>query len=270
MKILIKLGGTLLDDPTSRGNVARQLRELSRRHRIVVVHGGGKQVTRYLQEKGVESNFVGGLRVSDAAVMEAVTNVVAGGVNKQLVASLSGAGCRAVGLSGVDGLLTIAQQLQPELGYVGRPVATSPHLLELLLDGGYLPVVACIAGDHRGTIYNVNADQMAVSCAVGWGADRLLFLTDVSGVKDAAGRVLAELPISGIRELIDSGVAHGGMQAKLQAAQTACENGVGEVSIACGHEANICSRLLDGEQLGTRLRHAAPTVNSESFSGVFR
>lgn len=265
MKILIKLGGTLLDDPASRQNIARQLAEVSRQHRTVVVHGGGKQVTRYLQERGVESRFVGGLRVSNPAVIEAVTNVIAGNVNKQLVASLIAAGSSAVGISGVDGPLTSAEQLRPELGFVGRPVETSARLLDLLLSGDYLPVVACIAGDRHGAIFNVNADQMAVSCAAGWNADRLIFLTDVPGVKNSAGDVLSRLAIADIRELIGSGVAHGGMQAKLEAAQVALEAGIQEVSIALGHEPNVCARLLGGEKLGTGLCLTLPGGGSARF-----
>ncbi len=265
MKILIKLGGTLLDDIVSRQSIAAELAEVSRQHSTVVVHGGGKQVTRYLHERGVESRFVGGLRVSDSAVINAVTNVIAGGVNKELVASLIAAGSRAVGLSGVDGQLTTAQQLRPELGFVGRPVETSAHLLDLLLSNDYLPVVACIAGDQHGTIFNVNADQMAVSCAMGWKADRLLFLTDVSGVKDTAGDVLSRLACADIGQLIHSGVAHGGMQAKLEAAQVALEAGIQEVSIALGHAPNVCTRLLGGEKLGTSLYFAMPNKDGAHF-----
>jgi acetylglutamate kinase len=253
VKLLIKLGGTLLDEAASRQAIAQQLAEVSWQHQTVVVHGGGKQVTRYLQERGVESRFVGGLRVSDPTVIEAVTNVIAGSVNKQLVASLISAGVSAVGISGVDGSLTSAEQLRPELGFVGRPVGTSAHLLNLLIGGQYIPVVACIAGDRQGSIFNVNADQMAVSCAAGWGADRLVFLTDVPGVKDSIGNVLPRLTVPEIHELIASGVAHGGMQAKLEAAQTALQAGIAEVTIALGQESNVCARLLANEALGTRL-----------------
>lgn len=264
MKLLIKLGGTLLDDAAGRQDIARQLAEVSHQHRTVVVHGGGKQVTRYLQERGVDSRFVGGLRVSDAAVIEAVTNVIAGGVNKQLVASLIAAGSNAVGLSGIDGSLTCAEQLRPELGFVGRPVKTSGRLLDLLVTGDYLPVVACIAGDRQGAIFNVNADQMAVSCASGWGADRLIFLTDVPGVKDGAGTVVSRLDSAGMRGLVESGVATGGMQAKLEAAQVALDAGIQEVSIALGRESNVCMRLLRGERLGTSLYRVLPASDGTS------
>jgi acetylglutamate kinase len=253
VKILIKLGGTLLDDAHRQADIARQLAQIGRSHELVVVHGGGKQVTQFLQECGIASRFVDGLRVSDGAVVDAVTKVIGGGVNKRLVSALIAAGSSAVGLSGVDGLLTLAEQQKPELGFVGRPVRTEGRLLDVLLKAGYLPVIACIAGDRSGNIYNVNADQMAVSCALGWGAGRLLFLTDVDGVKSSDGTVLSHLDESGIGKLIRSGIAHGGMRAKLEAARFALRNGLSEIVIASGQQHDICTRLLAGETLGSRL-----------------
>jgi len=253
VKVLIKLGGALLDDAARQSEIARQLASLAVRHEVVVVHGGGKQMTRFLDQRGIQSRFVSGLRVSDEAVIDAVTMVISGAVNKRLVSALTAAGVAAVGLSGVDGSLTLADPLHPDLGFVGRPVRTDGRLLKLLLAAGYLPVIACVAGDSSGNIYNVNADQMAVSCALGWGADRLLFLTDVVGVKDAAGVTLPRLTGSGIEELIRSGIAHGGMQAKLESARLALQQGLAEVVIASGQEDNVCARVLDGENLGTRL-----------------
>lgn len=253
MKVLIKLGGTLLDDAAKRHDLARQLAQVARTAELVVVHGGGKQVTRFLEERGVVSRFVGGLRVSDATVIDAVTKVIAGGINKQLVAALCAAGQLSVGLSGVDGLLTRAQAISPELQFAGKPQRSDGKLFQLLIGSGYLPVVACLAADAEGNIYNVNADQMAVSCAAGWGADKLLFLTDVAGVKNASGAVLAELTPRDVADLIQSGVAHGGMQAKLESAVWALQSGISEVVVAPGHETDICRRLLAGEAAGTRL-----------------
>ena len=205
MKVLIKLGGTLLEHAELRQQLAAQLAEVARLHSLVVVHGGGKQVTEFLKERGVSSRFVNGLRVSDESVIDAVVKVICGTVNQQLVSAMVAQGVRAVGLSGVDGPLTVAEQLDPQLGWVGRPVRTEARLLDLLSDAGYVPAIACVAGDERGQVYNVNGDQMAVSCAAGWGASRLLFLTDVPGVKDAAGAVLPEVTLEQSRELIASG-----------------------------------------------------------------
>ena len=264
MKVLIKLGGTLLDKPEGLRAIAKQLAEISALHQLVVVHGGGKQVTRFLEERGVASHFKNGLRISDAAVIDAVAKVIAGSVNKQLVSAVIAAGRPAVGLSGVDGSLTRAVQLDADLQFVGKPVKTDRRLLDLLTDANYLPVIACLAGDTDGNIYNVNADSMAVSCAVDWQASKLLFITDVPGVKDQNGVVLRQLPREKVAQLIDSGVAHGGMQAKLEAAQTALGAGI-DVTIASGAEPDICARLLGGEWIGTQLLREANTPEMESL-----
>jgi acetylglutamate kinase len=253
VKAVIKLGGTLLEDPALRNSLAAQLAEASRSWQIAIVHGGGKQVTRFLEDRGIRSRFVNGLRVSDEAVIDAVVKVIAGTVNQQLVSALVAAGANAVGLSGADGPLTIAEQMQPELGNVGRPVRTDARLLDLLSGSGYLPAIACIASDREGNVYNVNADQMAVSCAGDWGAEMLLFLTDVPGVRDGAGEILPELTVAESRALVASGAAHGGMQAKLEAAEAGLRRGIGEVCIAPGREADICARLLAGDFVGTRI-----------------
>ena len=185
MKLLIKLGGTLLDAAESRERLAREIAAVAQREQVVVVHGGGKQMTRFLAERGVESRFVNGLRVTTAEVIDAVVKVFAGSVNAQLVTAFRAAGARPVGLSGLSGGLVDAVQLDPELGQVGKPVASDGRLLDLLVRESYLPVVACVAGDRNGAIFNVNGDQMAVACAQGFAADQLIFLTDVEGVRDA-------------------------------------------------------------------------------------
>jgi len=173
-------------------------------------------------------------------------------VNKGLVSALIAAGGRPLGISGVDGLLTQAVQLAPGLQFVGKPISTDGHLIDLLVKSGYLPVVACLACDDSGAIYNVNADQMAVSCATGWAADKLLFLTDVPGVKIATGEVASHLTVAQMLELVCSGVAYGGMQAKLEAAVAALQS-IGEVVIAPGDQPNICRRVLNRDNIGTRL-----------------
>lgn len=253
MRVLLKLGGTLLDDAAQRKALAAQIAGLPGRGiEAVVVHGGGKQMTRFLAERGVESKFVNGLRVTSPEVVDALLKVFAGSVNKDLVATLNGAGARAVGLSGIDAGIAVASQLDPQLGAVGRIESVNPSLLNLLVGSGFLPVVACVAGGADGEIYNVNADQMAVACAAAYGASRLLFLTDVEGVRGPAGTTLPSLTIPEARNLIESGVATGGMQAKLESAIAALQGGVGEVVIAPGAASGIVERLLDGEQAGTR------------------
>ncbi len=252
MKILIKLGGTLLDAVESRERLAREITVLAKHQQVVVVHGGGKQMTRFLAERGIESHFVNGLRVTTPEVIDAVLKVFAGSVNAHLVAALRAAGAQPVGLSGLSAGLVDAVQLDPELGQVGKPVASDGRLLNLLATESYLPVVACVAGDRNGSIFNVNGDQMAVACAQGFGADQLIFLTDVEGVRDADGKICPELrPQQGL-DLIASGVATGGMQAKIEAAVGALRNGVRQVLIAPGGRPAILGQLVAGSRIGTK------------------
>ena len=253
MKLLIKLGGTLLDATESRERLAAEIVAISKREQVVVVHGGGKQMTRYLTERGVESRFVNGLRVSTPEVIDAVLKIFAGSVNAQLVTAFRKVGGRPVGLSGLSAGLVDAIQLDPELGQVGKPVASDGRLVEILVRENYLPVVACVAGDANGVVFNVNGDQMAVACATGFRADRLIFLTDVEGVRDASGQTRAQLTATEASELVASGVAHGGMQAKIESALAALEQGIGEVVIAPGAVGGVVEKILGGAVLGTRL-----------------
>ena len=254
-KLLIKLGGTLLDAPDSRQRLASEIAEAAAEadNRIVVVHGGGKQMTRFLAERGVESRFVNGLRVTTPEVIDAVLKVFAGSVNSELVTAFRAAGSQPVGLSGLDAGLVDAELLNPDLGQVGKPVRSDARLLDLLTEASYLPVIACVAGDASGNIYNVNADQMAVACAASFAAESLLFLTDVEGVRDASGSICPTLTCDQACSLIREGVATGGMQAKLEAAIDALRQGVAQVLIAPGAMAGVVGRLLNGEPVGTRL-----------------
>jgi len=254
-KLLIKLGGTLLDAPESRLRLAREITQAAAEpnNRIVVVHGGGKQMTRFLAERGVESRFVNGLRVTTPEVIDAVLKVFAGSVNAELVTAFRAAGARPVGLSGLDAGLVDAEMLNPDLGLVGRPVRSDARLLDLLTGNSYLPVVACVAGDANGVVYNVNADQMAVACAAAFAAESLLFLTDVEGVRDKDGIICPLLTCDHAKVLIRDGVATSGMQAKLEAAMDALQKGVGEVLVAPGALPGVVGKLLAGEAVGTRL-----------------
>jgi acetylglutamate kinase len=171
-------------------------------------------------------------------------------------------GTRAVGLSGMDGSLVEAEQMDPALGMVGRVTRAHPELLDLLVAAGYLPVVACVAGDRDGRMYNVNADQMAAACAAAWRADRLIFLTDIAGVLDAAGLVQPVLRADECQRLIAAGVATGGMQAKLNAAGAALDAGVPEIEIAAGASTEVLARLFDGDPAGTKIVRAAQRVTS--------
>jgi acetylglutamate kinase len=255
VKLLIKIGGTLVDDPSRRAALAGQIAGVHRAgHAVVVVHGGGKQLTRFLEARGVESRFVNGLRVTGEAAMDAVVKVLAGTVNKELTGALRASGVNAVGVSGMDGRLTTAIRMSEELGRVGKITAVDPLLLDVLTGAGMTPVVACVAGDDAGLAWNVNADQMAVGCAKAFGAHRLIFLTDVAGVMDGEGKAVPVLTLEGASTLIARGVARGGMQAKLEAAGDALKGGVGSVVIAPGVDADVLHRLLTGLPCGTELR----------------
>jgi acetylglutamate kinase len=248
------LGGTLFDAADSRDSLAAQLAQARASSvELVVVHGGGKQMTRYLAERGIESRFVGGLRVTTPETLDAVLKIFAGSVNHELVASLNRAGALAVGLSGIDALLAEAEEMDPALGAVGRVVRSNPQVLHVLVENGFVPVVACVAGDRQGRVYNVNADQMAVACAVAFGAERLVFLTDVDGVLDADRRIRRVLTAAESRDLIAGGVATGGMQAKLNAAMDALAGGVARVRIAPGAAPDVLARVLAGEEIGTEM-----------------
>ncbi len=256
-KALIKIGGSLLDDPAVRGDIARQIAAVAASGvSLTVVHGGGRQMTRFLEERGIQSRFVRGLRVTTDATIDALLKVLAGTVNTQLVAALGLAGAKAVGLTGIDAGLATAEELDPDLGFVGRVVASDPHVLNALSHAGLLGVVACVAGGLHGEIFNVNGDSMAVAIASSWGAEKLVFLTDVSGVLDAHKALIPVLTVEGCQELIDSGVATGGMQAKLNAAAEAVAGGVQEVAIVKGSEPDIVRRVFDREAAGTRIQGA--------------
>jgi acetylglutamate kinase len=258
LKLLVKLGGTLLDAEDTREALVREIAAISHSVSLIVVHGGGRQMTRFLSERGIESQFVNGLRVTTPAILDAVVKVVAGSVNSELVAALNRVGARAVGLSGIDAGMLEAEQMDPALGSVGRVIAADPALFQVLLRGGFLPVVACLAGDREGRLYNVNADQMAVACATAFGASQLIFLTDVEGVLDAGKHLVPHLTLAGSQSLIVAGAATGGMLAKLNAAQAALRQGVSQVRIAGGASSGILERILAGEDAGTRIAGAQP------------
>ena len=254
MKLLIKLGGTLLEEKETRRNLAAQIAGVVEAgHETVVVHGGGKRLSRYLATQGIESEFRHGFRVTPPEMLDAVLRVFAGEINHHLVAELKNAGARAVGLSGIDAGLVCAVPLADDLGAVGKVDRVDASILNLLTKQGYLPTVACVAGGRHDDIYNINADQMAVACAGGFAADELIFLTDVEGVLDPNGTLLPELSAGQAEHLITSGVARGGMEAKLRAATAGLEQGIKRVRIVAGAGEAVLTRVMRGERMGTTL-----------------
>ena len=251
MTTLIKIGGTLLDSSGSRDGLARQIASASLSgYDLIVVHGGGKQITRFLDERGIQSRFVDGMRVTTPEILDAVLAVLRQ-VNQELAGALRAAGAKAVEVFADDGSLVVAEQMDAGLGAVGRIVRCHPEAFKN--SAGSLPVIACIAGDGLGNRYNVNGDQMALACGVGFHVDRLVFLTDVDGVLDASGNAIPNLSAADALRLIDAGVARGGMQAKLNAAVSALQRGIHDVHIVRGSAESIVDRVLRGDMAGTRM-----------------
>lgn len=249
MKIVVKVGGTLLETAEDRLRMAEQVaRQVRAGHKILLMHGGGKQLTQYLDRAGIASRFRDGFRITTAEALDGVVKVFAGTVNHELLAAFVRLGLPAVGLSGIDAGGLMAEKLRDadgqDWGFVGKVTGANPGLWEVLSQAGYLPVLACLAVGEDGQIYNVNADQAAVACATHWGADCLVFLTDVDGVRDADGRTLARLAAEEITGLVASGAVTGGMLAKLNAVQEALAHRVESVCIANGHRADALEGIL--------------------------
>ena len=191
VKIVIKIGGAALEDEATLHKCARAVVEMAKDgHRVAVVHGGGAALTRTLKLLGKQSDFINGLRITDAETRDVALMVLAGMVNKKVVAAVVAAGLPAVGFCGGDGMTFRARKKQTQgydLGFVGEICSVEPRWLEAIWNEGGIPVLSSLALGSDGEYYNVNADQMASACAVACHADTLIFLTDVPGVKDAEG-----------------------------------------------------------------------------------
>ena len=262
MKYVVKLGGAGLETPSLLSGSMRAITELVRDgNHVVVVHGGGMQLTRTLKALGKQSEFINGLRITDAETRDVALMVLAGKVNKSLVAALGALGQPAVGLSGGDGLLFRARKKRnsletggPDLGYVGEIVSSDPRWIEAIWQLNGVPVLSSMALGFDGEYYNINADEMAAACAIACRADALVFLTDVPGVKGANGEVLRWLSIDQIAEMAKSAVISGGMLPKLSACREALLNGVKRVRIlpaeAAGSLPDLCSsRVAQGTEV---------------------
>ncbi len=248
MKYLVKIGRAGLESPELLDGCTRAITELERDgNQVAVVHGGGLQLTRMLKALGKQSEFVAGLRVTDAETRDVALMVLAGKVNKTLVAALGALGQPAVGLSGGDGLLFRARRKRtaPDLGYVGEIVSSDVRLLDAIWQLNSVPVISSMALGFDGEYYNINGDEMAAACAIACHADALVFLTDVPGVRGANGEVLRWLSIDQIAEMAKSAVISGGMLPKLSACREALLNGVKRVRIlhaeAAGSLPDLCS-----------------------------
>ena len=237
---VIKYGGHAMGDPEAQRDFAEDVVLLKAVGiNPVVVHGGGPQIGAMLKRLGVESEFIGGLRVTDAATAEVAEMVLAGKINKEIVGWIAALGGRAVGISGKDANLVIAEKVtrtEPDrnsgierhvdLGFVGEPVKVDPAILKNLARDGFIPIVAPVALGADGETYNINADTMAGAIAGALGATRFFLLTDVAGVLNKAGELQTDLDRAAIEALKDDGTISGGMIPKVDTCVAAVEAGV--------------------------------------------
>jgi acetylglutamate kinase len=265
--LVLKLGGTTLAD---QAHVLDEVATVARKRPVVLVHGGGKRITEWLERLGVPSKFEGGLRVTDAASLEVAAAVLRGVVNSELVSDLRDRGVDAVGLSGVDGGFMIAERV-PGLGLVAHVVGLRRDFLDQLLVAGQVAVVAPLARDEQGIVCNVNADDAAAGIAAGLGARQLVLMTDVDGVRNAAGEKLSTMTADQAEKLIVDGVIKGGMVPKIRAALQAVNWPGAEAVIADSSDPHALTRALGDPTFGTRItRHEwrAAREASEASAGT--
>lgn len=239
MRIVIKFAGALLEDDATVSSLARQVAALAHDgHEVLVVHGGGKLFTATLKRLGIESKFIGGLRVTDRETRDVAVMVFAGLLNKRLAAAISAEGQPAVGISAADAQCfraepMVTNEVAGALGYVGYLTGLNVAFLESLWREGLTPVAPCLGIGSDNELYNINADHMAAACAEYVGAERLIYLTDVAGVLDGE-KVLSAVTFEEVERLVQRHVVSGGMVLKLEAARRALEGGVREVRIVGG------------------------------------
>jgi acetylglutamate kinase len=250
--VVVKYGGHAMGDPELGQAFARDIALLKQAGvNPVVVHGGGPQIAQMLEKLGIQSRFEDGLRVTDKQTMEVVEMVLAGAINKQIVAMINRDGEWAIGISGKDGNLVFARKTKKsiadpnsnierivDLGFVGEPDEVDRTLLDLLANSAMIPVIAPVAPGRDGHTYNINADVFAGAIAEALNATRLLFLTDVPGVLDAEGNLIKELSVKQAKALIGDGTISGGMIPKVQTCIDAIEGGVDGVVIVNGKVAH--------------------------------
>jgi len=241
MKLVVKIGGAALDNKELVKKFAVAIAGLSREgHQVVVVHGGGAALSRTLKQLGCETSFINGLRVTDSQTRDVAIMVLAGQLNKQLVASMGAAGQPAIGLCGGDlGMFRAIKKVSPDLGFVGEIRSVNTDGIERLWAGGIVPVVSSLALGFDGEYYNVNADQMASACAIACGAHALIYLTDVPGVKGADGAVVRWLEVKSIAQMVEQATVSGGMLPKLEACTSALKKGVTRVRILPASSAEV-------------------------------
>jgi acetylglutamate kinase len=257
MKYVIKLGGAALEKPELLHAIGKAIATLaSDGNQVAVVHGGGVQLTRVLAAMGKKSEFVAGLRITDAETRDAALMVLAGRVNKSLVAALGKHGQSAMGIAGGDGGVFRARKKKtnPDLGFVGEIASADPRWLEAIWKMNAVPVISSIALGFDGEYYNINADEMAAACAVCTQADALIFLTDVPGVKGADGNIMRWLSLAQVPAMEKAAVISGGMLPKLNACKEALLGGVKRVRILPADAASVLPDLINSRvETGTEV-----------------
>jgi len=254
--IVVKIGGSTFgkNDTTVEDLVTLQKRNVP----IVVVHGGGNTITEWLNRLNIPTSFVRGLRVTNTESLKVVIAILAGLVNKELVSNIWRLGGKAIGLSGADGGLILAKNRTPELGYTGEQLDVDASVLNILLKAGYMPVIAPISlrslenTNNDIHLLNVNGDTAAGQIAVSLEADKLIFLTNVSGIYDKSNKVIGKLNPESAKELIASGIASGGMDAKIESCLIAVYT-VGATRIIDGRLPHVLIKEIDGKGDGTTI-----------------
>jgi len=255
--IVIKIGGATLG---SHDTTIEDIVELHQQGKsLVVVHGGGKVITDWLEKRGISTRFINGERVTDEATLEVVVSVLIGLVNKEIVADINALGGMAIGISGVDGAFIQGRIKDKELGYVGTVAKVNPAPLEALLNSGYIPVIAPLGihaadkAEKAPKLLNINADVVAGEIAAAIGAERLIFLTDVVGICDQSGNLLPHLSPDEAEALVASGTASGGMIPKIKACLRAL-SGTSTTRIMDGRQRHALLDEIEGHGGGTTIK----------------
>ena len=254
--IVVKYGGNAMINEDLKDSVMRDIVLLSLMDiRVVLVHGGGPEITDMLSRVGKKTEFVNGLRVTDKETVDIVQMVLAGKINKNLVNLLSVQGGKAIGLSGIDGQMIVAQAKDEALGYVGEITEVNTQIVTDMLDKGYIPVISTVACDKEGNTYNINADTAAAKIAGALGAECLISMTDIAGLlrdKDDPSTLIPKVYVSDAPKLIRDGVISGGMIPKINCCIESIRRGVEKVFILDGRiPPAILIEILTDEGLGT-------------------
>jgi acetylglutamate kinase len=253
LRITVKLGGSILEESDTRLLLLSQAANGTKQgHQILLVHGGGKSLNRRLSQMQMTSEFIEGLRKTDADTLQVAVMVLAGEVNKKIVAELSQLGTHAVGICGADAEAVRCISVEslpgypPGIGFVGKPSSVNKQFFEMLFNADLMPVISSIALGADGRLYNINADQMASACASGVGCSSLVYLTDVPGVRDEDGSVMSRIGEPEISSMRSRGILSGGMLPKTSSCLEALAEGVKSVYILPGSTPDVLTRFLDG------------------------